>query len=291
MRSFSRLFLLAAVASSAACGRSNYVASDASRDTASALDAGPGLDAPFLLDAPLLDAPFLDAPLLDAPFPDAPIVVPDAPSAMPDAPSAMPDASMGACRVATALDADGHSYGTVSIGTQCWLASNLIVGTRIPGTTAQTNNAVIEHYCYGDAAACEAGGLYTWQEAMQYVTTSGARGICPSGFHIPNELEWEALERSLGMPEADIAMFDFRGTTEGTALKLGGSSGFDGVLIGIRDNTGTYFGVGTDLFLWASDEGLGGANGVSRRLNGAFGGIERYGYAKANAFAIRCVQD
>ena len=44
-------------------------------------------------------------------------------------------------------------YGTVQIGTQCWLKENLDVGEMIPGIQNQTNNTptnYIEKYCYDD---------------------------------------------------------------------------------------------------------------------------------------------
>ena len=61
------------------------------------------------------------------------------------------------------------------------------MGTMINGISNQTNNDTLEKYCYNDDTAnCSIyGGLYQWNEAMQYVTTSGAQGICPTGWHIP----------------------------------------------------------------------------------------------------------
>ncbi|MBK7631804.1 MAG: hypothetical protein IPJ23_14080 [Ignavibacteriales bacterium] len=79
---------------------------------------------------------------------------------------------------------EGKTYGTVLIGTQCWMKENLNVGTMIQGNSNQSNNGVKEKYCYNnDTANCSIyGGLYQWNEAMQYVTTEGARGICPEGW-------------------------------------------------------------------------------------------------------------
>lgn len=60
----------------------------------------------------------------------------------------------------------------------------------------QRNNGVIEKYCYDNKSAnCNKfGGLYQWNEAMQYVTTEGTRGICPEGWHIPTLSEMKELE-------------------------------------------------------------------------------------------------
>ena len=46
-----------------------------------------------------------------------------------------------------------------------------------------TNNGIIEKYCYdNNPANCAIyGGLYQWNEMMQYTTQQGAQGICPNG--------------------------------------------------------------------------------------------------------------
>jgi len=81
----------------------------------------------------------------------------------------------------------GETYQTILIGSQCWFQENLNVGTRINGSSNQTDNGEIEKYCYNnlDANCVTYGGLYQWDEAMQYVTTAGTQGICPDGWHIP----------------------------------------------------------------------------------------------------------
>jgi len=86
------------------------------------------------------------------------------------------------CGVSTVQDQDGNTYHTRLIGTQCWMQENMGVGTRVNVATTQTDNGVIEKWCYGDSDTnCTTndpnypdGGLYQWNEAMQYSTTPGA---------------------------------------------------------------------------------------------------------------------
>ncbi|MBE0641364.1 MAG: hypothetical protein IH599_04965, partial [Bacteroidales bacterium] len=93
---------------------------------------------------------------------------------------------------------DGKKYPTVPIGTQCWMAKNLNVGTMVNSVNTgsnhsdMSNNGIIEKYCYSnDTNLCSVyGGLYDWNEMMGYVTTSAVQGICPSGWHIPTDAEW-----------------------------------------------------------------------------------------------------
>lgn len=95
---------------------------------------------------------------------------------------------------------DGKSYGTVEIGTQCWMDKNLNIGTRIDGSQDQTDNELIEKYCYDDSEGqCNSfGGLYQWDELMAFNTGESTQGICTVGWHIPSHPEWTALVTYLG---------------------------------------------------------------------------------------------
>ncbi len=89
----------------------------------------------------------------------------------------------------------GEEYPTVLINNRCWLAKNLNIGTMLADSTQMSDNGIIEKYCYGnDSANCQIyGGLYQWDEMMQYHATEGSRGICPEGWHIPTSREFAEL--------------------------------------------------------------------------------------------------
>ena len=48
---------------------------------------------------------------------------------------------------------DNNQYATVQMGSQCWMAVNLVYGTTIPHTQMQRDNCVSEKYCYNDLPA------------------------------------------------------------------------------------------------------------------------------------------
>jgi uncharacterized protein (TIGR02145 family) len=125
---------------------------------------------------------------------------------------------------------DGKTYTTVLIGTQCWFAQNLNVGTRINGLDEQTNNSIVEKYCYNDLESnCTVyGGLYQWNEMMQYVTPEGAKGICPTGWHLPTDDEWTILTTYLGGSNVAGGKMKEIGTSHWTSPNTGAtnSSGF-----------------------------------------------------------------
>ena len=95
----------------------------------------------------------------------------------------------------------GKDYPTIQIGGQCWLKENLNAGIMIEYQYLPWQGDVIEKYCYdNDPANCETyGGLYHWWEAMFYGTAvPGKQGICPTGFHIPTDGEFQVLINLFG---------------------------------------------------------------------------------------------
>ncbi|MBU1203278.1 prepilin-type N-terminal cleavage/methylation domain-containing protein [Patescibacteria group bacterium] len=126
--------------------------------------------------------------------------------------------SIFSCGESQMFDDQGNAYDTVKIGSQCWMAQNLNIGTMLASAaTDPTDNGLIEKWCNGDSSAncAVTGGLYHWDEAMGYVTTEGARGICPAGWHIPSDSQLDILEAN------------YSSASDGTELKIGGSSGFN----------------------------------------------------------------
>ncbi len=78
-------------------------------------------------------------------------------------------------------DRDGQIYQSVLIGDQCWMADNLNFGTRVNAYYSQTDNGITEKYCYWDSESwcSEYGGLYQWDEMMQYDSIPAVQGTCP----------------------------------------------------------------------------------------------------------------
>ncbi len=163
------------------------------------------------------------------------------------------------CGTYNVSDASGNVYSTVQIGDQCWMGENLRVGVMIPGSTNQTNNSIIEKHCYGDVPSnCDTyGGLYQWNELMQYSGQLGAQGICPTGWHIPTSDEWQWL--------GYILMDNAGGKLKTTGTIEGGnglwyapntlatnSSGFSAPPGGWKDDAGNFANQGYNAFFFTS---------------------------------------
>lgn len=173
------------------------------------------------------------------------------------------------CGTAYTDTRNGQDYNTVSIGSQCWFAENLNIGTRIDGDIEQTNNGTIEKYCYNNSEAnCTTyGGLYQWNEMMQYETSQNTQGICPDGWHLPTDAEWCVLENNADAGSVPCSTTGQRGTDAGGNLKEAGtthwnypnigatnSTGFSALPGGYRQSNGTFSGMGRYSFMWGTKQ-------------------------------------
>ncbi|MEY3559975.1 MAG: hypothetical protein RIS12_408, partial [Bacteroidota bacterium] len=101
----------------------------------------------------------------------------------------------------TVSDIDGNNYNIVTIGNQVWLSSNLKAtkfndGISIQNTTDNIawNNATSSGYCWYNNSITNKpthGALYNY-----YAIDRGK--LCPTGWHIPTDFEWNELIDFLG---------------------------------------------------------------------------------------------
>ena len=186
------------------------------------------------------------------------------------------------------VDYGGQTYHTVQIGTQCWLKENLNVGIMINGTQEQTNNSTIEKYCHSnDPANCTAyGGLYQWNEAMEYLTIPGAKGICPTGWHIPMYAELQKLDTAVS--HSGIAL---KAVGQGIGIGAGTNvSGFSAMLAGYRSNDGSFGSLGVDAYFGSSTE----HNALNEFFMYLYYSDSSINYSydvKEYGFSVRCVRD
>jgi len=112
---------------------------------------------------------------------------------------------------------NGKEYNTLSFGKQVWMAENLDFGMMIEGSLEQSDNQLAEKYYYNNDPAMGAiyGGLYQWNELMNYSIRENTQGLCPSGWEVPSQQDWMKLEMELGMNQAEATLFEWRGTDDG----------------------------------------------------------------------------
>jgi len=213
--------------------------------------------------------------------------------------------------VSTVTDIDGNVYQGIQIGTQCWTQSNLKVskyrnGDNIPtglsnsawqGTTSGAyaiyNNDPVNDGLYGK--------LYN-----HYAVTD-SRGLCPTGWHVPSDGEWNILVKYLD-PNADTVCGGcWQSSTAGGALKStatqptpGGwnspntgatnSSGFTALPGGGRYDNGDFVYLTFNGYWWSSSVSS-GSFAWGRYLFSYGRAISRNGTSRTFGFSVRCLKD
>lgn len=192
---------------------------------------------------------------------------------------------------ASKVNYGGKAYNTVLIGNQCWFKENLNIGTRRDGGVYQSNDGTIEKWCYDNSedSCTKYGGLYHWNEAMQYSETVGAQGICPIGWHIPTAAEYQTLATNI-----DNESNSLKAIGQGTGSGMGTDvTGFSGLLAGGKwyDNSGFVAKGGWGNF-WISQVGYSSIYSYTMRLesnnNTIF--IEN-GTREEWGLSVRCIKD
>jgi len=164
---------------------------------------------------------------------------------------------------------------TVQINNQCWLAQNMNIGTIIDvGSNQSAGCDNIRKYCYeNNEAFCGSdGGLYQWNQAMCGLTYEGARGICPAGWRIPANKDWD----------------DLVNVYNGLELQSGGESGFKGKLAGHRSLNGTFAGQGEYGVFWASSQ-FSADTAWYRMLYDSESEVYWSIFDKRGGFSVRCI--
>ncbi|MCK9220925.1 MAG: choice-of-anchor L domain-containing protein [Bacteroidales bacterium] len=170
---------------------------------------------------------------------------------------------------------------------RCWMSENLNYGDFIVKSQLQTDNGTPEKYCQNDQLSqCESyGGYYQWDELMEYSEIAGVQDICPPGWHVPTEVEWQDLI-------TDISPF---GTAlAGGYLKETGPSGsFFGKTSGILylNNHWSFTSdpISGVMFWTSTNNSLHSA--LAHGLNQATNSVSSYESSKANAFPVRCIRN
>jgi uncharacterized protein (TIGR02145 family) len=173
---------------------------------------------------------------------------------------------------------DNQSYYSVEIGEQTWMAENLNYDAT--GSKCYDNNL----------DNCDKyGRLYDWATAME---------VCPFGWHLPNNEDWDALYRFVDGSSGTESPYS--STTAGKYLKATSgwdnysgivnldSYGFSALPGGYRFSDGSFYYVGVSGLWWSASSDV-SYNAYSRYMtcdgDGAY-----YHYDKNLLRSVRCVK-
>jgi uncharacterized protein (TIGR02145 family) len=187
---------------------------------------------------------------------------------------------------------DNATYKAFILGSHCWMLTNLNYGTKMASALQpQSDNCSPEKYCLSTDATCSTyGGLYQWDELMQYqVPAAGltVQGLCPPEWHVPTQAEWTDLVNAVASTTPGDAL-------AGSFLKDANPTfGFHALLDGIfylNDTWAFISGSLTASMFWTATTN-GPVRAVARGMNNFTYSVSFYPSLKPNAFPVRCVKD
>ena len=203
----------------------------------------------------------------------------------------------------------GYDYATVQIGEQCWLSENLRNelyqnGDSIPanlsdeewgntdtgGVGATTVFGEPSFLCEEfspDGDGCdEAWSLTTYGRLYNWYALNDARGLCPSGWHVPSDEEWTSLTDQFGGlsnsgDELKTASGWYQGGDGSNA------SGFSALPGGIRNGgNGSFQHAGSKAFFWTATET------IDREFTYWQDSVSRQsGKSLKKGMSVRCLKD
>ncbi|MDR0680897.1 MAG: fibrobacter succinogenes major paralogous domain-containing protein, partial [Dysgonamonadaceae bacterium] len=249
----------------------------------------------------------------------------------------------------TMKDIEANEYTVGWFGSAgCWMTQNLRSTKRSENETLTENvnsdnsNTACYYYPNTDNTILnshpEYGLLYTWAAANIGAsvdessdafsgTVSTRQGICPSGWHLPSDYEWNQLEKEIAtnpgnyssqtIAYANASGYDFgsstswrpssgmnntywgrqmksttavnsQATTYGTS-KSRSEGGFDVLLVGGMGN-GSAFLYGTSTYFWSSSSSN-SSDAWYRDLAYGASGVARNTNYKFRLFSVRCKKD
>lgn len=199
-------------------------------------------------------------------------------------------------------------YPTVQIGRQLWMAKNLMSTYYPDGDTIElveentywdSLGGYIPAYCYYENDILnkeQFGVLYNWEAAMDGKASSTnnpsrVQGVCPDGWHLPSNAEWEELMGYIGRDSlsGEDIMETCTDLWNYPNSNVTNSTGFTGLPGGYRADTGTYNYKGEVALFWTSTQ--------SNSMNGRYYGLSSdslmlaHNIHKNSGLSLRCVKN
>ena len=213
-------------------------------------------------------------------------------------------------------DLQGNEYNTVVIGQQCWMKENLRStqygnGSFIDGPQQTSNTSSNNRYYYypGNNASNvdDYGLLYNWPAVMggdvPNPNLNWVRGICPEGWHVPNNGEWTQFTNYVKSKADNICD---ESTTQSIAKALATTTNWtsNSIHCAVGDyppnNNNTGFSVlpagdlggnmGTNAYIWTCTEAS-SSSALAAQLTNTASTVSVSSATKSSGYSVRCVRD
>ena len=200
---------------------------------------------------------------------------------------------------------DLQLYRFVTIDTQTWMAENLNYSDSTNYPSMKGRN-----WCYENKldSCTKYGRLYTWAAAIDSMKLANdatnpltcgygvecglsgkVQGICPDGWHLPSDAEWDALITAVGgkstagkVLKSQKGWYDSGNGTDAV--------GFSALPAGYRNKYGRFYYDGYYAYFWSSTEGNSG-DAYYMYLDYYGGDAYLYDDIKYFGLSVRCLRD
>jgi uncharacterized protein (TIGR02145 family) len=209
-------------------------------------------------------------------------------------------------------DEDGNTYPVIEIGAQGWMAENLRTatfrnGSKIPDSDSGVylqNDFYYSAYNNDPSFGENYGNLYTWKVVQD------PQGICPSGWRMPDESDWQQLIefldpdawgnkniagsllkscRQLGSPLGGDCSTGEHPRWDSHSRRFGTDEYGFAVLPAGLGYKGNFENLGTYAYFWTSSSSVENYARAVILLN-SHTGVSRSNYHKDFAFSVRCIR-
>jgi len=186
-------------------------------------------------------------------------------------------------------DIEGNAYSTVKMGDQVWMAENLRTttysdGTAIPNVTNEDTWSELTTPAYAwyenNSSNSDRGAYYNY-----YTVATG--NLCPDGWHVATETEWQTL-------------LDYLGSEPGRKLKFHGEqlytdyneTGFSAGMEGYRaSGNGVFARYGEWTWFWIGGADASQGYTYAKKFEDDSHGVEHDLNSNQMGFSVRCMLD
>ena len=190
------------------------------------------------------------------------------------------------------LDTIGNQYTTITINGEEWFKENLkttkyangdsIINEQVNASWNNLSTGAWANYDNNVANDAIYGKLYNWY------AVADVRGLCPTGWHVADDLDWTSLTANYGTDAA--AGNELKSTTLWAAVNANNNtSGFGATPGGGRG--GGLFGDITNKGFWWTSTLFDPSTSYARRLEYNLDTVVRYYESNKSGFSVRCVKN
>ena len=194
----------------------------------------------------------------------------------------------------TVQDDEGNEYGTVKIGNQVWMTSNLRATKYNDGVPITNYPSAADWLYSGFAGYCSYNNTTNVDTiklvGLEYNYAAASSGkLCPKGWHVPSDSDWTVLSKSLGalaggrLKETDTLHWASPNTD---AIN---DTHFNAVPSGYRESDGNYYNFRVASYWWSNTVSTNGA--ILYVVNKDKAELAKAEYYTTSGFAVRCLKN